>query len=259
MSKKIVIAAIAVVVALVVIKGTWIGSHFRLWKSQVKGWAARQIPPEQEIQRLKMELRNLEKEDDRHYHKVATQIVEVGKVETQVAVLKKDLAERETRIKAMKTALVGEEKQVTFKGEQFPRSELQAALRVSAQRFQVDEETFKSKQEQLSTMKQTLEVNRKKLSELKLVRQQMMTELQRLETALASERQAQAAENNTLDDASYQKLRKEMNSVRDRIEVLKQKRVLKGEAESPVRATEQRKEQEEAIDRYLDARFGDKQ
>jgi peptidoglycan hydrolase CwlO-like protein len=259
MSKKIVIAAVAVVVALVVIKTTWIGSHARLWRKQIAEYARSQVAPEQEIQRLKMELKNLEKEDDRHYHKVATQIVEVQKIETQVAAMKKDLDERETRIKAMKNSLVGEEKFVTYKGERFARTDLQAQLRVSAQRFQVDEETVKSKQEQLATMKQTLEVNRKKLSELKLVRQQMMTELQRLETALVAERQAQAAENNTLDDASYLKLRKEMNAVKDRIEVLKQKRALKGDVEGPVRAAEQRKEQEEAIDRYLDARFGDKQ
>jgi chromosome segregation ATPase len=259
MSKKIVIAAVAVVVALVVIKGTWLGSHVRLWKQQFISSVAKQIPPEQEIQRLKMELKNLEKEDDRHYHKVATQIVDVSKVETQVAVMKKDLEERETRIKSMKTSLVGQDQLVTYKDQQFKRTDLQAQLRLSAQRFQVDEETMKSKQEQLATMKQTLEVNRKKLSELKLVRQQMQTELQRLETALVAERQALAAENNTLDDASYQKIRKEMNSVRDRIEILKQKRVLKGDAETPVRAAEQRKDQEEAIDRYLDARFGDKQ
>jgi len=102
-------------------------------------------------------------------------------------------------------------------------------------------------------------MNRKKLAELKLVRQQMKTELERLETALAQERQNQAMEQNTLDDASYQKLRKDVDSVRDKMEVLKQKRVLKGEVDGPVRADEQRKEQEAAIDRFLNERFSDKQ
>ena len=95
MSKKIVIAAVAVVVALVVIKTTWIGSHARLWKKQVSEYAASKIAPEQEIQRLKMELEQPGQEDERHFHKVATQIVEVQKIETQVAAMKKDLDERE--------------------------------------------------------------------------------------------------------------------------------------------------------------------
>jgi len=123
----------------------------------------------------------------------------------------------------------------------------------------VDEQLVKSKEEQLSLRKKNLEMNRKKLAELKLVREQMKTELERLETALVQERQNQAAEQNTLDDASYQKLRKDVDSVRDKLEVLKQKRVLKGEIDGPARATEQRKEQEAAIDRFLNERFSEKQ
>jgi len=224
MSKKVLIASVAIVVGLLVVSFTRIGGHLRVLRKDFCETINRQIPPEQEIARLKIDLDNLAREDDRHFDKVARQIVEVKNLDAQVE-----------------------------------RTKLQAEYRNSGYRFQVDEETLKSKQEQFATMKQTLEVNRKKLSELKLVRQQMMTELQRLETALAAERQAAAAENNTLYDASYQKIRKDMDRVSDRIKVLKEKRTLKGDVEGPVRAAEQRKEQEEAIDRYLDARFGDKQ
>jgi len=257
MGKKCLIAAVAVVVALVVLNFTRLGSHVCLWKKQAISSLQARIPPEQEIKRLQMELDNLAKEDERHFHKVATQIVEVQNMEKQVASMKKEIDDREARILTMKASLKGDDKFVTYKGEKVTREALNSELRTAAQRFQVDEELFKSKEEQLSIRKKNLEMNRKKLSELKLHRQQMKTELEKLETILAQERQTQAAQDNTLDDASYQKIRKEMDSVRDRIQVLKEKRILKGDVDSPIKAAEQKKEQDAAIDRYLDSRFGE--
>jgi tRNA(Ser,Leu) C12 N-acetylase TAN1 len=86
----------------------------------------------------------------------------------------------------------------------------------------------------------------------------MLTQLQQLETALAKERQAQAEENNTLDDASYQRVRKEMDTIRDRIAVMAKTRQLKTEAGSSIRADEERREQDAKIDKFLQERFGDK-
>lgn len=256
MGKKVLIAAVAVVAALVVINFTRLGSHLRLLKTQCCSALQKQIPPEQEINRLEMELDNLAKEDERHFHKVATQIVEVKNLQEQYARFAAELKGRETRIVEIKESLKGEAAFVTYKGEKFSRNSLTSELRMAAQRFQVDEALLQSKEEQLTLRKQNLETNREKLSQLKLVRQQMKTELEKLKTALGQERQRQAAEQNTLDDASYQKLRKEMDHIRNNIEVLKEKRVLRGEVDSPIKAVEEKKEKEAATDRYIETRFG---
>jgi len=261
MLKKVLIAVVAVGLSLLAVNfvAPKAISYLCLMVQEAQQSAQDAIPPEQEISRLKMELDNLGKEDERHFHKVATQIVEVQNLEKQVTSMKerldKDAKVIETRLVAMKT----KEKFISYGDKQYSKDEFQDELRVYAARFQVDEQMFKSKNEQLTLRKKNLEMNRKKLNELKLVRQQMKTELERLETALVQERQNQAAEQNTLDDASYQKLRKDVDSVRDKMEVLKQKRVLKGEVDGPVRIDEQRKEQEAAIDRFLNERFSDKQ
>jgi hypothetical protein len=262
MLKKVVIAVVAVGLSLLAVNfvAPKAISYLCLMVHEAQQSAQDAIPPEQEISRLKMELENLSKEDERHFHKVATQIVEVQNLEKQVNGMKEKLDKEEAVIKARRSvALENKDKFITYEGSKYDRSRFQDELRVAAARFQVDEQLYKSKDEQLSLRKKNLEMNRKKLAELKLVRQQMKTELERLETALAQERQNQAMEANTLDDASYQKLRKDVDSVRDKMEVLKQKRVLKGEVDGPVRADEQRKEQEAAIDRFLNERFSDKQ
>jgi hypothetical protein len=261
MLKKVVIAVVAVGLSLLAVNfvAPKAISYLCLMVQEAQQSAQDAIPPEQEISRLKMELENLSKEDERHFHKVATQIVEVQNLEKQVNAMKekldKDAKVIENRLAALKT----KEKFVNYGDKQYTKDEFHDDLRIYGARFQVDEQLYKSKAEQLSLRKKNLEMNRKKLAELKLVRQQMKTELERLETALAQERQNQAMEQNTLDDASYQKLRKDVDSVRDKMEVLKQKRVLKGEVDGPVRADEQRKEQEAAIDRFLNERFSDKQ
>ena len=84
----------------------------------------------------------------------------------------------------------------------------------------------------------------------------MLNELQRLETALAEERQAQAASRSTIDDAGYLKIQADMESVRDRIEILKESRKLRGELHVP-QAGDRRSQQTSDADRFLEARFGD--
>ena len=265
MCKKALVAGVAVVVSLLTVSFfcPTVCSHIKLWWQERQKEAQESIPPEKEIARLKMELDNLGREDERHFHKVAVQIVEVQNLDKQVAGLRTKLNEDELRVRKMKASyqagLDAKEKQVSHSGKSYDLDQFREELRATAARFQVDEQLVKSKEEQLSLRKRNLEMNRKKLAELKLVRQQMKTELERLETALAVERQAQAEASNTLDDGSYLKLRKDLDSVRDKLEVMKQKQILRGEIDGPVRADEQRKEKEAAIDRFLNERFNEKQ
>jgi len=259
MFKKVLIATLAVVFGLAVIKGTWIGSHLRMKFSKASCWVKDRVPPEQEIERLKMELNNLSREDDKHYDMVARQIQKVKKQEREVARLKEELSKRETNIRDMRTALVGAGEFVNYNGNRYDKSELQDQIRLDARAFLADEETLKSKEQHLKASQKSLSINKKKLNDLKVVREQMATELQKLETALAEERQIQAQSQNTLDDADYLRIRKDMDSIRDKIEFLKTKRELKGEAvNGPVRATELKREQETKLDKAIEARFGAK-
>jgi septal ring factor EnvC (AmiA/AmiB activator) len=217
MFKKVLIATLAVVFGLAVVKGTWLGSHLCLKFNNARSWIQKQVPPEQEIARLRMELDNLSRDDDKHYDKVARQKLDVVNLERSVENIKKDLSKSEAGIRDMRDALVGANEQVTFNGAHYDRTDLVDEVRRAARSFQAKEDTLKSKGEKLKAMKKNLAINVKKLNDLKLVRDQMATELQKLETALAEERQAQAQAEATLDDAGYLRIRKDMESVRDRI------------------------------------------
>jgi chromosome segregation ATPase len=222
MCKKIVIAALAVGLGLAVVKGTWLGSHLRFRANKFVTSVRHSVPPEQEIARLKMELKNLERDDDKHFHKVAEMMVKVGKFEREVAQMRTNLVKEEKRIRDLRDELNGPATFVMHQGTKYTNDD----LRNDALSFRSFEENLKSKEEALKASQKHLAVERKKLTDMRTVREQMATELQRLETSLAEERQAQAASESTIDDSKYRRFRKDMESIRERIEVLTNKRVL---------------------------------
>ncbi|MFM7149532.1 MAG: hypothetical protein ACKO23_06785 [Gemmataceae bacterium] len=252
MFKKILIAGLGLVVGLGVVKGTWIGSHLRMKAHRVRTWAEERIPPEQEIARLRMELRTLEKDDDKHYDQVARMAVQVEKMEREVSQLRVNLSKEELRIRKIREELAGKTEFVVHDGIRYSKDD----LRTDAMAFQSAEENLKSKDDNLQAKRKHFGLERKKLNELRSVRESMAADLQRLETALAEERHAQAASQSTIDDTGYQKLRQDMESVRDRIEVLKKNRELRGEIRVNPSKDEKARERDRKADNYLENRFG---
>jgi len=253
MCKKVLIAALAVVVALAVVKGTWLASHVRCWKAQFTRAIEDRVSPEHEIARLRAELDNLAQEDDKHFDKVARQIVAVQKLENQVGRLRQEVSARKDRLRVMKASLAGEAELVTYNNSRVARAELQSEFDLVGASFLAEQARLRSMEQQLSSQRQMMERNKKELSELRKVRQEMKTELQQLETALAEERQAQAREENTLDDASYRRIRADLERTRDRINVLRQKRILKNDVRGPILRTEEDREAKAKLHKELDA------
>jgi len=251
MCKKVLIAALAVVVGLAVIRGTKPGSYLRLWANKAVCTVKESIPPEQEIARLRMELKGLERDDDQHYDRVARMTVAVQNMEREVATFRAKLGKEEASIRKVREELSGNVEFVLFEGSRYTRDD----LRTAALEFKTAEEALKSKEENLQAKRKHLALEKKKLTELRTTREQMGTDLQRLETALAEERHAQAASESTIDDSNYRRLSQEMKAVRDRIEVLKEKRKLRGELRVPTK-DDQTRQRDVQADKFLDSRFG---
>jgi chromosome segregation ATPase len=263
MCKKLLIAAVAVLIGVVAVKGTRLGSYLKVWKREAATWAHKQVPPETEIARLRADIQSLSREDERLYDQVAKQLVDLDNREREVHKLQANLEQQEKRISDMVGLLKGSEKDefLVYNGFRYPREDLQEQVRVDASGFKAAEESLKSKKAQLAAFRKTVEYNRKKLKELEQTRREMETELTRLETTLAEERLAQAQARGAIqvDDSHYARLREDMNGLRDRIAVMKKARELRGESVSgPVRAAEQAREKNAKLDQYIETRFGGK-
>lgn len=253
MCKKIVIAALAVGLGLAVAKGTWLGSHLRMKANRVFHSVRNSVPPEQEIARLKHEVKNLQRDDERHFDKVARMIVAVEKLDREVAGIRNNLTKEEARLRALSEELTGNRTFVMHGDRRYTKDD----LRAEALAFKTAEENLKSKEANLDAQRRHLSLERQKLTQLRTIREQMATELQKLETALAEERHAQAARESTIDDSGYRRLRRDMESVRERIEVLKKKRELRGEIGS-FNLDNKTRERNQQADAFIDQRFGGK-
>jgi len=256
--KVLVIATLAVLAAVFVVGGPRAVSYLRYWKHQLRTSFEESISPEDEINRLSMELDNLPAQEKKMLDTVARQLVEVKKLQTQVKQQETDLAQHETYIKELNASLESDDQFVTFKGTKKARKEWKAELRQEAAEFRLAEATLQSKQEQLKAKKQTFNLNKKKLDSLRLEQQKMRTELEQLKRDLARERQAQAQEKATVDDAGFLRIRESMDSLRDRMEILKAKRELRGEIRSrtSTRASAEQRKKDAEQDEYIKTRFG---
>jgi peptidoglycan hydrolase CwlO-like protein len=253
MCKKLLIAAVAVVVGLVAIRGTRLAGILKVKWNRATSWAKNQVKPETELERLRAELRDLARKDDQHFDLVAQQEVKVEKLERKVAALKGNLAKQEADLRTLRTGLDSGSEVVLIGGEHKTREDLRQDFRI----FQAKEEALKTEEERLKAFKETLTANKRKLKNLGAARKQMEAELNRLEAVLARERAAQIEHNEVaLDDSGYSRVRQDISSLKDRIEVMKRTRELKSEVLGQPGSSVRDRKEDGKTDKDIEARFG---
>ena len=251
MCKKVGIAVLAVVLGLIVVKGTsfgrWVASHVRHGIKDAREWVKGKVPLEREIARLKDELKNQEKEDDKQFDRVANLAVQVKKMERQLDDAKKKRDAEKTRLLKFDRELTGNVKFLIHNGDEYTRADLNRDLLT----FERTSRAVDAKTRALTAKKKQLALEKKTLGELKTMREEMAAELERLEATLIEERQAQAENARCVDSSGYRKIRSDMDAVRDRLEEMQTKRELKGEFKPAVKA-KQNKEQDTKAEKILE-------
>src|SRR5262249_12084300 len=155
--------------------------------------------PEDEIARLRMELGNLARQDDRYLDKVAALDGEVKGLRQDVEARKDNLTKLEKRIRALRGELANKAEFIVYADQRFSRDEAQRWFDRDVDTFRIAEEALKSKEKSLQAKEKLLRMEFDKLSKLQAEREKMAADLQTLETQLAEERQAQAASESTID------------------------------------------------------------
>jgi len=257
MCKKLLIAAIAIAVGVGVVSGTRLGSHIRLRMCKAQNWVEEQIPPETEIERLRMELKQLGSEDARNYDQVARQQHDINKRRAKLSQDKVSLDKMASRIQDLRSTLVDSSEFVSYAGNRYKRSEVEEQVRVDGSKFLADEEAVKADEETLKILEQTLEQNKTKLKNLEVNRKKMETRLALLEKELARQHALAAQNKFSVDDSGYSKIQQDINKVEDRVGVMKTKQELIGESsKGPIHAAEEKKVENDKLKQALDARFG---
>jgi len=259
MCKKLLITVLAVAVGVGVVSGTRLGSLVRYWWHTGCEKVQREIPPETEIGRLRMELDNLARLDDRYFDEVARQKLEVRKLENDLKVKKTSLAKTEKFLKGLHEALAEKGEFVSVNGQEYARDKAQAEFDVDFRQFQAAEKVVKADEELLSALKGRLAESEQRVMGLAAQRSEMKARLQELAAQLERERRLQSASSVVVDGNRYSALNKQMDELKDRIDALSIKREMKGQAgPSSIRAQEEAREEQKRLHKQAEARFGNK-
>jgi len=191
MFKKLVIAAAAVLVGLVVVWKLELGTLLQTYWNDWAGWAAKQIPPEQRIKELRLEVAKI---DNDIRDAITAQIkvaVEHDKLKKEVEALTKTQEKRAADLTVMVDALEKGTTSVSFGGENVSRKSFVARVEAHRAAFVAGKESLKTKEDTLKQMNEQLELADQKVYAIKAKKAEMEIRVEKLASRLAELRRKQ--------------------------------------------------------------------
>jgi chromosome segregation ATPase len=253
MLKKLLIAAVAVVVGLAVVHSTRLGSYFRLNWHKATAWAQKQVPLETEVERLREEVSRLGRDSKTHFNAIAEEMVGVEKLEADVGRSRAGLEKLERSIQTMRTDLKAGDEFITYGDTKYSRKQVESQLNRDWDTFKRAKSELKAKEEMLEARKGSLAKAREQLAAMQDVRRDMEVELTRLEAELKTVRLAQTRSKFHLDDSELSRVKEGIEALRTRINV--ERRALEVEGEFTTGRISVDKKLEKDVLKEIDAHF----
>ena len=138
MCKKLCLAVGAVIVGLVVITFTGLGTLAQVKWHQAQQWMDSKVSPETKLQELKAEQIKIDKDIKKHLGTLAAMEVEYERLDANLTAKKEAQAKLREEIAAMNKALDSNDQYVQYNGKKYRPSEL-AHQRIRAMREQKEE------------------------------------------------------------------------------------------------------------------------
>jgi len=225
MCKKVLIAALAVVVGLVVLgmTGTKVGGLVRLKWNRVCERAQQQVAPETEIEALRLRVDQLGEDTKTHFDAIARERVAVKNLKEDIATSQANLETQKKKILALRDLAGTEGTTVKVGDTQYPKARVKAQLARDFDLYKVAEEQLKSKRKLLEAREGSLAAAEEQLAALQNAREELKVELAKLEAEMKTVRVAQTKSNVQLDDSELAKIKEGVARVRDRIKVEQEK------------------------------------
>jgi len=236
MCKKFLIAGVAVVLGLMVVKKTEVGSHLRaLWRDG-KSFVQNSIPIDSEIERLRGEIERLDSVYRNQFDPVAQEMVSVENLRKEIAEIEKRLDTEKTNIQTMKRDLESGAVKITYGDVTYPRERIERDLARRFAAFQTCETGLKAKKDLLEAKEDKLSQARNRLEQMKNAKAEMQAELARLEAEYEGVKVAQVKSDFRIDDSELTRIKASMAHLQDRVKDEKNKLELAGQfLTSPVK------------------------
>jgi chromosome segregation ATPase len=223
MCKKLIVAAVAILVGTAVVKNTSVGSLAQVWWRDAKQAVERQVPPEVQIKRLANEVSKIDADIKQNLSKLAQQEVDTQKLDDEVASLKDRQASLRAQIKDMTVALDANNAEfVSLGGKSMRSGSVARKLDLATATYQRHAGELKSKESVLAIKREALETAHTRIAEMTAKKEQLHTIVEDLEYQLQLVRLNATRTNAVeLDDTQVNRCVQLANDIRERLKVQK--------------------------------------
>lgn len=236
MLKKLLIAAVAVLVGVVVLRKTEAGNLMRVWWKNAMTCARNKVPIETEIESLREQITRLDQNTKEHFSAYAEEAVAVDNLAASVKELQAQLERQERSILTMRKDLKSDTQTIAYGDNTYTRAEVTRQLKHDWEQYQQGLANLKARKQALKARKETLRLSHEQFEAMQDARKDLVAQLDQLEAELKTVRLAQARSKTPTDDSELSQLKEGVARIRDRIHVEQKKLEFAGEmTRGPIR------------------------
>jgi chromosome segregation ATPase len=218
MCKKLLIAAVALVVGLAVVKHTQLGSLIQVWWKDARASVEKQIPPEVQIKQLGVEIDKIDKDIKKNLSVLAAQEVDCQILEERVNALRASQKQLKEDVSAMEKLLDNPRtERVAYNGVTYRTPDLTRKLDSAVSMFNIRKAELKAKEQLLADKKRTLEAAHQRISAMRDQKEQLRVTVARLETRVETLRLKQMEAKVDLDDSQVGKCNELAGKIEERL------------------------------------------
>jgi hypothetical protein len=222
MCKKLILAAVAILVGTAVVKHTSFGSLAQVWWRDAKQAVERSVPPEVQIKRLANEVGKIDQDIKQNLSKLAQQEVDTQKLDEDVATLKENQTTLKAEITAMTKSLeAGNTEKVSINGKNWRVGSLTRQLDGAVAKYERTKVEVKSKEKLLANKREALEAAHARIAEMNAQKELLRDTVANLETRLQLARLNATRNHATVefDDSQVARCNELANEINQRLAV----------------------------------------
>jgi len=219
MIKKVAIVAVAVGAVMSLLSFTKFGSYASTSWTKVRASAARQVPIEFEIDRLRHEVSQLIPDFKKNLSAVAEEMAAVENLERDITASRARLDEQKTILLKLAKDLESGQKEFVSAGHAINREKATTLLSKGWDAYKRSENTLKSRNQELELKRRALDSAKEQLAAMKEQKQELEVQIAQLEAEVKTVRLAQTRSKFQFDDSRLADIKRSLRDLQTRLDV----------------------------------------
>lgn len=229
MCKKFAMLTGITVALLAVLSVTKVGSYMSTSWNKIQNKAAKSVPIEWELDRLKDQVAQLIPDMRKNLSVVAEGMADVERLNRDITTTKANLDEQKTRLVQMAKDLETQETQFIYAGKVYSREIVAKKLEGDYKSYNRVLAEVKTKEQLLTIKQRELDAAREQLTAVKDMEQQLKLQIAELEADVKTVRLAETKSKFQIDDSRMSDVKRSIEELRHRLDTERKKAELDAE------------------------------